>query len=159
MQSVSSKIWTRGAVFISYDDNNYTTGTSERRYLYRTSPHHYYVPWGKCTLSIRRSLSCTVHPRGIPVYFYCYNTQQLVPHYFYLIRLVTSCYGYLKYYAYSLYKGKWIVTVFLLKSILNGLSQLKCLSRRFRKYLPMLVLVSLQNGGFKPDYSSISIFS
>ena len=28
MQSVSSKIWTRVAVFISYDDNNYTTGTS-----------------------------------------------------------------------------------------------------------------------------------
>ena len=28
MQSVSSGIWTRVAVFISYDDNNYTTGTS-----------------------------------------------------------------------------------------------------------------------------------
>ena len=27
MQSVSSRIWTRVAVFISYDDNNYTTGT------------------------------------------------------------------------------------------------------------------------------------
>ena len=27
MQSVSSRIWTRAAVFISYDDNNYTTGT------------------------------------------------------------------------------------------------------------------------------------
>ena len=27
MQSVSSSIWTRVAVFISYDDNNYTTGT------------------------------------------------------------------------------------------------------------------------------------
>ena len=26
MQSVSSRIWTRVAVFISYDDNNYTTG-------------------------------------------------------------------------------------------------------------------------------------
>ena len=25
MQSVSSRIWTRVAVFISYDDNNYTT--------------------------------------------------------------------------------------------------------------------------------------
>ena len=30
MQSVSSKIWTRVAVFISYDDNNYTTGTSKK---------------------------------------------------------------------------------------------------------------------------------
>ena len=28
MQSVSSRIWTRVAVFISYNDNNYTTGTS-----------------------------------------------------------------------------------------------------------------------------------
>ena len=28
MQSASSRIWTRVAVFISYDDNHYTTGTS-----------------------------------------------------------------------------------------------------------------------------------
>ena len=28
MQSVSSRIWTRVAVSISYDDNDYTTGTS-----------------------------------------------------------------------------------------------------------------------------------
>ena len=28
MQSVSSRIWTRVAVFISYNDNNYTMGTS-----------------------------------------------------------------------------------------------------------------------------------
>ena len=28
MQSISSRIWTRVAVFISYDDNHYTTGTS-----------------------------------------------------------------------------------------------------------------------------------
>ena len=27
MQSASSRIWTRVAVSISYDDNNYTTGT------------------------------------------------------------------------------------------------------------------------------------
>ena len=27
MQSVSSKIWTRVAVSISYDDNHYATGT------------------------------------------------------------------------------------------------------------------------------------
>ena len=27
MQSVSSRIWTRVAVFISYDDNHYTTNT------------------------------------------------------------------------------------------------------------------------------------
>ena len=29
MQSVSSRIWTRVTVFISYDDNNYTTVTSK----------------------------------------------------------------------------------------------------------------------------------
>ena len=29
MQSVSSRIWTRIAVSISYDDNDYTTGTSK----------------------------------------------------------------------------------------------------------------------------------
>ena len=29
MQSVSSRIWTRIAVFISYGDNHYTTGTSD----------------------------------------------------------------------------------------------------------------------------------
>ena len=34
MQSVSSRIWTRVAVFISYDDNNYTTGTSQTILLY-----------------------------------------------------------------------------------------------------------------------------
>ena len=28
MQSASSRIWTRAAVSISYDDNHYTTGTS-----------------------------------------------------------------------------------------------------------------------------------
>ena len=30
MQSVSSRIWTRVAASISYDDNDYTTGTSKR---------------------------------------------------------------------------------------------------------------------------------
>ena len=29
MQSVSSRIWTRVAVSISYDDNHYTMGTSQ----------------------------------------------------------------------------------------------------------------------------------
>ena len=33
MQSVSSRIWTRVAVFISYDDNDYTTGTSKKVYI------------------------------------------------------------------------------------------------------------------------------
>ena len=34
MQSVSSRIWTRVAVSISYDDNHYTTGTSKSCLLY-----------------------------------------------------------------------------------------------------------------------------
>ena len=33
MQPVSSRIWTRVAVSISYDDNHYTTGTSKSRYI------------------------------------------------------------------------------------------------------------------------------
>ena len=32
MQSASSKIWTRVAVSISYDDNHYITGTSQKDY-------------------------------------------------------------------------------------------------------------------------------
>ena len=34
MQSVSSKIWTRVVVSISYNDNHYTTGTSLPHYIY-----------------------------------------------------------------------------------------------------------------------------
>ena len=37
MQSVSSRIWTRVAVFISYDDTHYTTDTSTRYFLYTNS--------------------------------------------------------------------------------------------------------------------------
>ena len=35
MPSVSSRIWTRVLVSISYDDNNYTTGISERKLIDR----------------------------------------------------------------------------------------------------------------------------
>ena len=34
MQSVSSRIWTRVAVSISYDDNHYTTGTSNYAFIH-----------------------------------------------------------------------------------------------------------------------------
>ena len=37
MQSVSSRIWTRIAVFISYGDNDYTTGTSKGQLTGTTS--------------------------------------------------------------------------------------------------------------------------
>ena len=33
MQSVSSRIWTRVPVFISFDDNHYTTGTANANEL------------------------------------------------------------------------------------------------------------------------------
>ena len=33
MQSVLSRIWTRVAVSISYDDNHYTTGTSFSQFM------------------------------------------------------------------------------------------------------------------------------
>ena len=42
MQSVSSRIWTRVAVSISYDDNDYTTGTDEG-YMYPFL-HSYILP-------------------------------------------------------------------------------------------------------------------
>ena len=34
MQSASSRVWTRIAVSISYDDNHYTTGTSYKEVPY-----------------------------------------------------------------------------------------------------------------------------
>ena len=94
-------------------------------------------------LGIRRSSSCIVRPRGIPLFFYNYRTPHLVPYYSYSFRLVTSCCGFLRYYAYCFYKSNLFLWVFLLKNFLNGL----CLFRRFRKYLPMLMLINLQNGG------------
>ena len=36
MQSVSSRIWTRVTVSISYDDHHYIMGTSTLKYVYRT---------------------------------------------------------------------------------------------------------------------------
>ena len=48
MQSVSSRIWTRVAVYISYDDNHYTTGTSLKCHnilemrVAETNKHHFF---------------------------------------------------------------------------------------------------------------------
>ena len=42
MQSVSSRIWTRVAVFISYDDNNYTTLVF---IVLNMFPHVYVYSW------------------------------------------------------------------------------------------------------------------
>ena len=38
--------------------------SSQWRYLYKPSPHHY-IPWGKCRLSIRCSSSSIICPRCI----------------------------------------------------------------------------------------------
>ena len=43
MQSISSRIWTRVAVSISYDDNHYTSGTSIITITPRAPPYAYYV--------------------------------------------------------------------------------------------------------------------
>ena len=53
-----------------------------------------------------------------------------------------------------LVKKKLIFTVFQLKVLLNGLSLSKCLSKRCRKHLPILMLVSLL-----VCYSQISVLS
>ena len=42
MQSVSSRIWTRVTVSISYDNNDYTTGTSWDMMI-----HNLYKTWGQ----------------------------------------------------------------------------------------------------------------
>ena len=51
MQSVTSRIWTRVAVSISYDDNDYTTGCDEKSFdlvftSYKNANH-------LCIISIR----------------------------------------------------------------------------------------------------------
>ena len=58
MQSVSSRIWTRIAVLISYGDNDYTTGTS-KNWIYVLQPNgqHYHT---------RRSLSVTSRQIHLP---------------------------------------------------------------------------------------------
>ena len=45
MQSVSSRIWTRVAVSISYDDNHYTTGTSAINVRYQARKEKKCLTW------------------------------------------------------------------------------------------------------------------
>ena len=47
MQSFSSRIWTRVAVSISYDDNHYTTGTSK---TYQSIRERNNVTWVRTNL-------------------------------------------------------------------------------------------------------------
>ena len=56
MQSVSSRIWTRVTVSISYDDNHYTTGTStQAQLIYGNS-----LSENECTLQEIPALSICV---------------------------------------------------------------------------------------------------
>ena len=56
MQSVSSRIWTRVAVFISYDDNHYTTGTSNK-FVFDDNPSYIYSRFfGYLTIFISKQL-------------------------------------------------------------------------------------------------------
>ena len=81
----------------------YTVFVFNSQQRYKTSPHHYYVPWGKCTLGIRRASNYIVCPRqGIPLFFYSYRLPHLVSQYSYLIRLVTCFCGCFRFYAYCL---------------------------------------------------------
>ena len=60
MQSVSSRIWTRVAVSISYDDNHYTTGTMYHFY-YVAEP---YTEKQMLTLSIGLCINLALFPAG-----------------------------------------------------------------------------------------------
>ena len=65
MLSVSSRIWTRVTVSISYDDNDYTTGTSRYSGGQPTRPESCCQPmWTAYTLA---SLSSCLHNWNIPV--------------------------------------------------------------------------------------------
>ena len=70
MQSVSSRIWARVAVSISYDDNHYTTGTSD------------IWPIGK-TLSGATTLGVCVNLRAMAMkgYFTFFISPRLEPRY------------------------------------------------------------------------------
>ncbi len=46
MQSVSSRIWTRVAVSISYDDNDYTTGTLKKIMIMAETYYYYLAKMG-----------------------------------------------------------------------------------------------------------------
>ena len=50
MQSVRSRIWTHVAVSISYDDNDYTTGTSLIVFMMKSlQDKYFYVYWSQVT--------------------------------------------------------------------------------------------------------------
>ena len=58
MQSISSRIWTRVVVSISYDDNHYTTGTCKSLCVCCVRVCIRYKCWCILSLSLSLSLSC-----------------------------------------------------------------------------------------------------
>ena len=48
MQSFSSRIWTRVAVSISYDDNHYTTGASQTKHFNNSAQSSGAVEYTNC---------------------------------------------------------------------------------------------------------------
>ena len=66
MQSISSRIWTRVAVSISYDDNHYTTGTSnKKKHCTNWCPGGYFDKHKK-----KRLKTFTLHKRNQPLLQY-----------------------------------------------------------------------------------------
>ena len=58
MQSVSSRIWTHVPVSISYDDNDYTTGTSKCEAGIRTTTCFGHLTWMVCEMGGKQSYNC-----------------------------------------------------------------------------------------------------
>ena len=56
MQSVSSRIWTRVAVSISYDDNDYTTGTFSKDEAFGNAEYHFIAIAPRSTLAQSSSI-------------------------------------------------------------------------------------------------------
>ena len=64
MQSVSSRIWTRVVVSISYDDNHCTTGTPN--IMYKTNLLHQNIFY----IEIKKNIKQTLINNGFPNYIF-----------------------------------------------------------------------------------------
>ena len=104
MQSVSSRIWTRVAVFISYDDNNYTMGLTYPTclvcYIWIVCEMGGEWPYRHC-------------------YVGCYSSICLKQH-------VVLCSSYLAFSQCISYASRWTI-IFLNKPSLEYMTDVKCL--------------------------------
>ena len=87
MQSVSSRIWTRVAAFISYDDNNYTNYTTLSNIRYQSR-----VKWNNPGKGVAPSptAQCSSYWKGSPLDALDYGRQL----YFYFITTYSSSVAY-----------------------------------------------------------------